>query len=55
MCINKCIIKLQRLDMHMYICMSLPCRAAAHVLSDHIAEPEPGCIPQGNHLTCAYT
>ena len=26
--------------MHMYICMSLPCRAAAHVLSDHIAEPE---------------
>ena len=28
--------------MHMYICMSLPCRAAAHVLSDHIAEPEPG-------------
>ena len=28
--------------MHMYICMSLPCRAAAHVLTDHIAEPEPG-------------
>ena len=33
--------------MHMYICMSLPCRAAAHVLSDHIAEPEPGAARAG--------